>query len=137
MPDDVEQFAYSHLVVCLYPYAPHLAQEIWSKLYPEALDIRDYKIPDYAQILKSIQDTITFSVSLNGKFAGTIELSEDLIGDPEAIFRALRKEKHELLHSSDKGKSNKKIQKILEKENLSQFKRVIAPEKKPIINFIF
>ena len=76
-------------------------------------------------------------MSLNGKFAGTIELSEELIGDPEAIFRAIHNQKHELLHSSDKGKSNKKFEKILEQENLSQFKRVIAPEKKPIINFIF
>ena len=49
-------------------------------------------IPNFNELLSSIQSTITLSVNLNGKFAGTLELHDSHVGDADAIFKTIQLE---------------------------------------------
>ena len=73
-------------------------------------------------------------ISLNGKFAGTIELPAGHVGDADAIFESIQRE-HSAT-SNGKGKSNKKLDQIVSQDGTASFKRVIALPDKPIVNFI-
>ena len=90
----------------LYPFAPHLASEMWEQLNFGEPNIRNQRLPDYSHLLSQIHSTITLRISLNGKFAGTIELPADQIGNAEAIFESIQRGNCE----ESKGKSNKKLQ---------------------------
>ena len=71
---------FSILVKCLYPFAPHLASEIWWKSHHQ--DIRTASsLGDDLQTFKSIlkpktDTTLPFKLSINGKFAGILPLDQ-------------------------------------------------------------
>ncbi len=59
----------------LSPFAPHLAEEFWSKL-GHADSIAYEAWPEYDPAL-TIDDTVTYAVQVNGKLRGDIEMSKD------------------------------------------------------------
>jgi leucyl-tRNA synthetase len=59
-------------VLVLAPFAPHLAEELWSRLgHPESLAAAPW--PDYDPALV-VEDTVTLAVQINGKLRATLEL---------------------------------------------------------------
>ena len=73
------------LVILISPYAPHIAEELWSKLgHMSSISNADYPVfePKYL-----VESTKTYPVSFNGKMRFTIELSLDL--DKAAIEKAV------------------------------------------------
>ena len=131
---DIKKLAVTYLTLGLYPFAPHIASEMWEKLAQSEVNIRNQRLPDYSQLLSQLHTTVTLRISLNGKFAGTIELPAGQVGDADAIFESIQKE-HSAT-SGGKGKSNKKLDQIVSQEGTASFKRVIALADKPIVNFI-
>lgn len=63
----------------LMPFAPHLAEEMWSKLGGQGL-VSLAKWPEYDPALVK-DDTITMGVQVNGKMRGTIEIAPDAAED--------------------------------------------------------
>ncbi|MFA7544002.1 MAG: leucine--tRNA ligase [Candidatus Cloacimonadaceae bacterium] len=65
----------------LYPYAPHIAEELW-QLLGEAKLLHESGLPEYKEEYL-VQDSITYVIQINGKLRGKMEISPDL--DDEAI----------------------------------------------------
>ena len=64
------------LLVLISPYAPHIAEELWSQLgYEESITIADFPEFDASHLVES---TKAYPISFNGKMRFTIELSLDL-----------------------------------------------------------
>ena len=63
------------LVQLLQPFAPHIAEELWSHLKGDGLVV-NATWPSYDPT-KCIDDTVTMGVQVNGKMRGTIELPID------------------------------------------------------------
>jgi leucyl-tRNA synthetase len=67
------------LVLMLSPFAPHLAEELWSKLgHGGSLAYVDFPVADPAQL---VAESITYPVQVNGKVRGRIEVAPDLAED--------------------------------------------------------
>ncbi len=65
--------AYKILIQVLNPFAPHLTEEMWEKLgHSEMLVFEPWPTYDPAKLVKS---SVTVSVSVNGKFRGTIDVA--------------------------------------------------------------
>jgi len=65
------------LVIMLSPFAPHIAEELWSKLQPNAGSIVDQSFPVYdSKYLES--DKVKCIVQINGKLKGTLEVSPEI-----------------------------------------------------------
>jgi leucyl-tRNA synthetase len=65
--------AYEPLVLCLSPFAPHLAEELWSQLgHPPS--IADVPFPVYDPALIH-DETIEIAVQVNGKVRGRVQLT--------------------------------------------------------------
>jgi len=63
------------LVLCLAPFAPHLAEELWQRLgHRESLTREPWPAWDPAQVL---EDRVTIAVQVNGKLRATLELPRD------------------------------------------------------------
>ena len=74
--------AYEKLVLCLSPFAPHLAEELWSQLgHPPS--IAEVPFPDFDPALIH-DDTVEIAVQVNGKVRGRVALTRDA---PEADAR--------------------------------------------------
>ena len=59
-------------VLVLAPFAPHLAEELWSRLgHPETLAYEPWPAHDPALL---VEDTVTVAVQVNGKLRATLEL---------------------------------------------------------------
>lgn len=69
------------LVQLLEPFAPHIAEELWSQLGNEGL-VQHASWPVWDDSL-IIEDTITIAVQVNGKVRGEISIQKDT--DPEAV----------------------------------------------------
>jgi leucyl-tRNA synthetase len=67
--------AYEPLVLCVSPFAPHLAEELWSQL-GHAPSIADVPFPVYDPALIH-DDTIEIAVQVNGKVRGRVQLTRD------------------------------------------------------------
>ena len=133
--NDLERICVGWLLQGLYPYAPHLTSEMWSELGLNSTgDIQDQNVCNYHEILQTLQTRIPFSLSINGKFAATIEIPPDLQGDAEGIHKYLTENQSEISDICLKG-SPKKVLSVIEKP-MSSFKRVITRPDKPIVNFI-
>ncbi|GIF05745.1 leucine--tRNA ligase [Actinoplanes siamensis] len=79
----VSREAIEPLVLMLSPFAPHLAEELWSRLGHEGtLAYADFPKADPAQL---VADSITYPVQVNGKVRGRVEVAPDT---PEADVRA-------------------------------------------------
>ena len=64
------------LAILISPYAPHIAEELWSKLgHKESISIVDFPICDEKYLVESEKE---YPVSFNGKMRFTINLSLDL-----------------------------------------------------------
>ena len=75
------------LLVCLSPYAPHIAEELWKQLgHTESISTAAF--PDFNEAFL-VDDTINYPVSFNGKVKFTLELAATLTApEVEAIVRA-------------------------------------------------
>jgi len=65
----------------LYPFAPHLAEELWQMMGFEK-NLHESGLPGYEEAYLA-QDLITYVVQINGKVRGKLEVSSDL--DAESI----------------------------------------------------
>jgi leucyl-tRNA synthetase len=64
------------LAVLISPYAPHIAEELWSQLgYSESISTVDFPMVNEKYLIESSKE---YPVSFNGKMRFTIELSLDL-----------------------------------------------------------
>ncbi len=78
------------LVRLLCPFAPHICEEIWEKLGGDGLcSVAPW--PEYDEA-KTIDDTVTIGVQVNGKMRGTVEIAKDADKDT-AIAAAKANEK--------------------------------------------
>ncbi len=81
------------LVLVLAPFAPHIAEELWSRLgHAESLARAPWPAFDPAQC---VEDTVTLAVQVNGKLRGTLELArgtskDDALAAARADERVLR-----------------------------------------------
>ena len=101
-------------VLLLAPFAPHICEELWSKLgHKESIAFAPWPKFDPEQVK---DDTVTVSIMLNGKFKTTIELDKNCKAD-EAIKLA---------------KSVESVAKHLEGKTVK--KEIFVPGK--IVNFV-
>jgi len=71
-------------VLLLAPFAPHLAEELWSKLgKKESLAYEPWPAWDPALV---VEDRVTIAVQVNGKLRATLELPRDI--DEAAVQRS-------------------------------------------------
>ncbi|MEE9348496.1 MAG: class I tRNA ligase family protein [Flavobacteriaceae bacterium] len=64
------------LLVLLSPYAPHITEELWSKLgHSTSISLVDYPVFDASHLVESNK---TYPISFNGKMRFTLDLSLDL-----------------------------------------------------------
>ena len=60
----------------LYPFAPHMAEELWQLMgHPNLL--HESGLPDYEEKYL-VQDTITYMIQVNGKIRGKLEVAPDI-----------------------------------------------------------
>ncbi|MEL4457260.1 leucine--tRNA ligase [Lutimonas vermicola] len=91
------------LVVLISPYAPYIAEELWSKLgHKGSVSTVDYPVFEAKYVIES---TKTYPISFNGKMRFTKELSLDL--DKEAIEKAVMED--ERTQQQMGGRSPKKV----------------------------
>ena len=75
-------------VQMLYPFAPHIGEELWEKL-GEKETISYVPIPPVdAKYL--VDDTVLYVIQINGKLRGKLELSKDM--DEQALMDLVRKD---------------------------------------------
>ncbi len=75
------------LLICLSPYAPHIAEELWKQLgHTESISTAAFPLFNEAYL---VDDTINYPVSFNGKVKFTLELAATLsTQEVETIVRA-------------------------------------------------
>ncbi|MCD6019346.1 MAG: leucyl-tRNA synthetase [Bacteroidetes bacterium] len=102
------------LLICLSPYAPHIAEELWKQLgHTESISTAPF--PDFNEAYL-VDDSINYPVSVNGKLKFTLELPATLtVQEVEAEVM-----------------NNEQTQKLLEGK---QPKKVIVVHKK-IVNMV-
>ena len=64
------------LLICLSPYAPHIAEELWKQL-GHTESISTVAFPDFNEAYL-VDDNINYPVSVNGKLKFTLELPATL-----------------------------------------------------------
>ncbi|MDZ4217239.1 MAG: class I tRNA ligase family protein, partial [Candidatus Gracilibacteria bacterium] len=64
------------LLICLYPFAPHLAEELWEEMGNKKM-IMEQKWPKYNPKLAK-EDLIALPIQVNGKLRGTIKVDADI-----------------------------------------------------------
>ncbi len=80
--DELKTFT---LLLC--PFAPHLCEEIWESLGEKDLcSLAPW--PEYDES-KTVDDTVTIGIQVNGKIRGSVELAKD--ADKETALEAARK----------------------------------------------
>jgi leucyl-tRNA synthetase len=76
------------LVVLLSPYAPHLAEELWTQLGHEAGSISHAQYPEFREEYL-VEDTVNYPVAINGKVRETLQFPATATpADIEAAVRA-------------------------------------------------
>jgi leucyl-tRNA synthetase len=77
--EELPREALEKLVLCLSPFAPHLAEELWSGLgHGESLQLSPWPTFDPAEC---IDDVIEIAVQVNGKVRGAVSLPRDATED--------------------------------------------------------
>ena len=80
------------------PFAPHLSEEIWEQLGETSLlSLQAWPVWDEE---KTVDQTVTFAVQVNGKLRGTISLPKDITR--EDAFAAAKKDTNVAAHLADK-----------------------------------
>ncbi|MDX1315833.1 MAG: class I tRNA ligase family protein, partial [Eudoraea sp.] len=91
------------LAVLISPYAPHIAEELWSKL-GNTTSIATAPFPDFdAQYL--VEDTKAYPISFNGKMRFTLELPLDM--SKEEIEKVVME--HEKTQAQLQGREHKRV----------------------------
>ena len=91
------------LLVLLSPYAPHISEELWSKLgNKESISTADFPVFDAKHLVESAKN---YPISFNGKMRFTLELSLDL--SKEEIEKAVLA--HEKTMAQLAGRTPKKV----------------------------
>jgi leucyl-tRNA synthetase len=67
--------AVEKLVLCLSPYAPHLAEELWCAM-GHAASIADAAWPSYDEAL-TVDDVVELAVQVNGRVRGRLQVSRE------------------------------------------------------------
>eukprot|EP00878_Enallax_costatus_P022863 GHUV01024296.1.p1 GENE.GHUV01024296.1~~GHUV01024296.1.p1 ORF type:complete len:684 (+),score=223.68 GHUV01024296.1:356-2407(+) len=102
--DNRPRAALEPFVLLLSPYAPHLAEELWSRLgHPQTLAYEPW--PECDELLLVV-DTINLPVQVNGKMRGTVEVSVSA-DQPAAVEAAMG------LNSVKKFTDGKEIKKVI------------------------
>jgi leucyl-tRNA synthetase len=84
--DAVPREAAEQLVLMVAPLAPHIAEELWSRLgHPESLTHEDFPVADPALL---VEDSVTCVIQIKGKVRDRIEVAAD-ISEDELRERAL------------------------------------------------
>ena len=76
--NDLAVFAQACIVFppLIYPFAPHIAEELWQKLGNEKL-LHESGLPEYSERFLEL-DKITYVIQVNGKLRGKIEVDPDI-----------------------------------------------------------
>jgi leucyl-tRNA synthetase len=83
-------------LVLLSPYAPHLAEELWSRLgHERSLMLEPWPVADPRWL---VRETVTVVVQVNGKLRDQLEVAVD--ADPEAV-KALALASPKIRHWTD------------------------------------
>lgn len=91
------------LIVLMSPYAPHIAEELWSQLgYEESISITDYPKFEAKHLVESSKN---YPISFNGKMRFTLELPMDM--SKEDIEKAVMA--HEKTIAQLEGRTPKKV----------------------------
>jgi len=83
------RFAAETAVSVIQPYAPHIAEELWTVLGHERLWEQAWPVADAAQL---IRDTFELVVQVNGKVRDRFEVDASL-GEEELVARARSSER--------------------------------------------
>lgn len=67
--------ACSIIAQLLYPFAPHIAEELWQMMGHERL-LHESGLPSYEEKYL-VQDTVTYVIQVNGKIRGKLEVAPD------------------------------------------------------------
>lgn len=73
--EKIPRFAFKNLVLCLAPYAPHLAEELYEKL-GETPSVIDVPFPNYEEKY-TVDSTCTIAVQVNGKLRAKFDVELD------------------------------------------------------------
>jgi leucyl-tRNA synthetase len=84
------QQALEHMVACIAPFAPHIADELWQQLGHHTSIHRD-SWPEWDEAYL-VGDTVTIAVQVNGKLRGEITLPKDSV-EAEVVQAAQADEK--------------------------------------------
>lgn len=87
--DEVPKAAVEWLIICLYPYAPHLTEELWEILGHKDMLMKQ-EWPAYDEELAK-DDLISLPIQVNGRMRGAIEVSPD-IDEADALAQAKEQE---------------------------------------------
>ncbi len=91
------------LLILISPYAPHIAEELWSKLgHTESISTAPFPVFEGKYLIESSK---TYPISFNGKMRFTMELSLDL--SKEDIEKAVMA--HEKTQAQLQGRTPKKV----------------------------
>lgn len=74
--DSLSRGAMKKILILLEPFAPHLAEEIWSEVFGETESIAYAPWPTFDP--KSLEDdSVTYAVQVNGKLRGDFQIAKD------------------------------------------------------------
>lgn len=89
--NEVSVSKYQDLIKLIYPFAPHMAEEIWHEILGNKTYLHEEKWPEYDEAMLR-EDQVNVVVQVNGKVRDTIVVSTDL--DEEGVRKmALESEK--------------------------------------------
>jgi leucyl-tRNA synthetase len=87
---DAWQQALEHMVACIAPFAPHVAEELWQALgHNTTVHIDTWPKWDDKYL---VQDTITIAIQVNGRLRGEVRVPVDA-GEDETVAAAKTNEK--------------------------------------------
>jgi len=82
------------LVLMIAPLAPHIAEELWSRMWhTESLARHDFPIPDPQYL---VDDTVKIAVQVNGKLRGSVAVASD--ADAAAMEAEARQDPNVITH---------------------------------------
>lgn len=100
----------------LSPFAPHLSEELWSRL-GEMQSIAHERWPEYNETYL-VTDTLSYAIQVNGKVRGEIEVPADKVKEKDFVL--------------EKAKAEKNVKKYLDEGEI--VKEIFVPGK--IVNLV-
>lgn len=81
-----------NLALLIAPFAPHLAEEVWVEVLGQEFSIHRFAWPMYDEE-KTIEQTITIPIQVNGKMRGLIEIDRQISKDKDKLLALAKEEK--------------------------------------------